>query len=193
MPAKHLMRYLDSRQRPYKRRKTMGPARITLSQLPASVKPEVKFSDRDVFGVGSSTFGQIQARPDSIASTQGDDGDQMTGSACFLKGIDYSLTLPSTGWNTCRVSVLIPRDPSITPTGLKPNTRYGHREFIVLHDELFSISDRNHCRIKRTLNLKQKWNLSGSTITENNVTVIYNLDSALSGVNHVLRTYFTDP
>jgi len=172
-----------------KRRKTMAKPKIALSQLPASVKPEVKFSDAS--GTVTGFTNSVLVRPD-IVSSQGNDGDQMIGSDVFLRSLDYSCVLPSTGWATARVSILIPRDPSISPTFLAPQNKYPHREFVVLHDELFSITERNHCRIKRKLDLKQKWNLTGSTITENNVIVVLNVDSSVSTIASV-RTYFIDP
>jgi len=175
-----------------KRRKTAARQKITLAQLPASVKPEVKFSDRT--STVSANWSFIQAVPDATfaAVPQGDDGDQMTGSDCFLRSVDYSLDLPTTGWGTCRVSVLVPRDPSISPVQLAPTLKYGHREFIVLYDELFSINEKNHCRIKRKLDLKQKWNLDGTVITDNNVYVLANTDSVVVHTS-AMRTYFTDP
>jgi len=171
-----------------KRRKTAP--RITLAQLPPSVRPEVKFSDRT--DAVSNAFLSIQSRPDSSVTYQGDDGDQMVGSEVYLKALDFTLDLPSTGWATCRVSVIVPRDPSITPTALGPNLRYSHHEFIVLHDEVFSINEKNHARIKRTLNMKQKWNITGTTITEGNVYVVSNLNSSAVQTG-TIRTYFTDP
>ena len=173
-----------------KRRKTMSKPKITMSQLPPSVKPEIKFSDRQV--LDTSTVNELQVRPDGLSVAQGDDGDQMTGSDCFLKGVDYTLRLPSTGWNICRVSVIVARDPSITPAALNPALRYGHREFQVLHDEVFSINERNHCHIKKKLDMKQKWNLTGTVITENNVYIMANLDSSVSHLS-IARLYFTDP
>lgn len=176
-----------------KRRKTMMKPKIALSQLPASVKPEVKFSDRRALqSTAVASAGSIFLRPDDITTTQGDDGDQMTGSDVFLRAVDYSLQLPTSGWNICRVSILIPRDPSITAAPLLPVFRYSHREFVVLHDEVFSSNEKNHCRIKKTLNLKQKWNLTGTTITENNVLVIANFDQNVA-FDSSARTYFTDP
>lgn len=175
---------------PRKRRKTRSKTKITLAQLPSSVRPEVKFSDRSI-SVSSGFFSTIQCRPDSFGA-QGDDGDQMIGSEVFLRSFDYSLALPSTGWSTCRVSVLIPRDPSITPTSLARESKYSHREYIVLHDEFFSLNERNHCRIKKALNMKQKWNLTGTTITEGNVQIVVNLDGTID-FDHGVRTYFTDP
>lgn len=171
------------------KRRRMAP-KITLAQLPPSVRPEVKFSDRAT--ALTNSFSPIEARPDEYTTQQGDDGDQMTGSEVFLKSIDYTLSLPSTGWSTCRVSVIIPRDPSISPTVLTPHFRYSHREFIVLHDEVFSINEKNHCRIKRKLDLKQKWSVTGTTITEGNVYVVSNIDTTLQQ-KAMLRTYYTDP
>jgi len=173
-----------------KRRKTSQKQQVTLAQLPASVRPEVKFSDRNQAGTG--TFNTLQARPDTFTTTQGDDGDQMTGSECYLKALDYTIELPSTGWNIARVTVLMPRDPTIAPTGRTPTFRYSHREFVVLYDEVFSINEKNHCRIKQKLNMKQKWSVSGTTITEGNVQVVCNID-AIVGYDCALRTYFTDP
>jgi len=172
-----------------KRRKT--GRKITLAQLPASVKPEVKFSDRTL--TSSATFqSSILIRPDAFSTPQGDDGDTMTGSDCFLRSLDYSIALPATGWNYARVSVLIPRDPTVSATSLAPQSKYGHREFVVLYDELFSINEKNHCRIKKVLNLKQKWNISGSVLTENNVIVTCNTDASVTHQS-AARTYYTDP
>ena len=175
-----------------KRRKTSRRQQVTLAQLPASVRPEVRYSDRTFNSFG--TFISLQARPDASATPQGDDGDQMTGSECYLKAIDVGIDLPSTGWNTARVSVIMPRDPSISPTNLDATLRYGHREYVVLYDELFSITEKNHCRIKQKLNMKQKWSVTGSTITEGNVLVVCNINAA-SSVNYksAIRTYYTDP
>jgi len=174
-----------------KRRKTSQRQQVTLAQLPASVRPEVKFSDRQASGTTNSFA--ISLRPDASLTQQGDDGDQMIGSECYLKSVDYTLALPSTGWNQCRVSVIMPRDPSISASSLTPSMRYSHREFIVLYDEVFSVNERNHCRIKQKLGMKQKWSITGTTITEGNVIVVANLDAVVGSVTSYARTYYTDP
>ena len=175
-----------------KRRKTSQRQQITLAQLPPSVRPEVKFSDRQASG--SASFFAISLRPDFSSTYQGDDGDQMVGSECYLKAVDYTLSLPTSGWTLCRVSIIIPRDPSISATALAPAQRYGHREFVVLHDEVFSVNEKNHCRIKNfPLKMKQKWSVSGAVINEGNAIVVANLDTSTAGVVSYARTYFTDP
>jgi len=160
-----------------------------MNQLPSAIKPEVKFSDREI--VLPLLSSPLNVRPDAGNAAQGNDGDQMNGSDVFLRSVDYSLLLPPTGWAAARVSILIPRDPSINPSWIRPDKKYSHREFVVLHDEFFSITEKNHCRVKRVLNMKQKWNITGTTITENNVIVVCNTDT---NVNHTatLRTYFND-
>jgi len=173
-----------------KRRKTSQRQRVTLAQLPISVRPEVKFSDREIFATGSNQT--LSLRPDAVFTYQGDDGDQMVGSECFLKAVDFSLELPTTGWGSCRVSVIVPRDPTVAAGALAPRFRYGHREFAVLYDELFSITERNHCRIKQKLSMKQKWNSTGTTITEGNALILINVDASVS-IKAVARTYYTDP
>jgi len=171
-----------------KRRKTAR--KITLAQLPASVKPEVKFSDRTL--TTTNFVSQTLVRPDAFSTPQGDDGDGMIGSDVYLRSVDYAIALPTTGWNTARVSILIPRDPSISPSLLAPQSKYPHREFIVLYDEFFSINEKNHCRIKKVLNLKQKWNIAGSVLNENNVIVVCNTNASVLH-SAAARTYYTDP
>lgn len=172
---------------PKRRRLSRRKAKITLNQLPSSVKPEVKF--RDISQTVTSVFTQHQLRP-----FQGDDGDDFIGSECFLKAVDTSLSIDPTGsWTCARVSIVLARDPTVSPIGLiNPTYRYGHREFAVLYDEFISKNEKNGSRIKLPLNMKQKLNTTGTTITEGNVLVCVQLDVS-SPMTVTSRLYFTDP
>ena len=176
-----------------KRRRFNPKPKIALSQLPASVKPEVKFSDKELIPISATAFVELEVAPDSSFTQQGDDGDQMIGSEIYMRSLDYTASLPGTGWTNGRLTIVMRRDPSITPTALGPHLKYSHREYVVLHDEVFSAVDMTMVRVKKTLNMKQKWNLTGSIIQEGAVYVLLNLDTAVSGIETSMRLYFTDP
>lgn len=175
-----------ARNAPKRRRLTRKP-KIELSQLPASVKPEVKFEDIDSGVLISPSFIN-QLKP----TAQGDDGDDFIGSECYLRSVDVTACLNASGWANARLSIVVARDPTVAPTYRIPQQKYGHREFIVLYDEYFSENDKNGIRVKRTLNMKQKYNLSGTLLTEGNVYVILTTDGSVSG-RLLSRLYYTDP
>lgn len=183
-------RALFQTPRSSKRQKTPR-AKITLAQLPSSIKPEIKFSDRFNSSAVTNSVASF-VRPGSTPGAQGLDGDQFVGSECYLRSLDYTLNLPPTGWQICRVSILMLRDPSVTPVSLDPSFRYDHHQFVVLYDEVFSSNERNHTRIKKVLNMKQKWNVLGTTLQDGNVVVVANINTPVD-VSACVRTYYTDP
>lgn len=170
-----------------KRRRTMSRPKVALSQLPASVKPEIKFNEPNTSGATSSSA-IYYVRP----TAQGDDGDDFTGSDCFLKSLDFGVLMSTTGWHACRVSVLVPKDPTTLPTYLNPLRRYNHHDFTVLYDEYFTETEKNGTRIKKTLDLKQKYNNFGTALLQNNVIVMVNVANTAT-ISGCCRTYFTDP
>lgn len=178
------MRYAPAR----KRRKTMK--RLTMAQLPAAARPETKFKDFSA----STTSGQFLT--DTIQLTQGDDGDDFNGSQVHLRALDMSMCVDGTSTGVfpdqVRVSILIPKDPTIAPTALTPTLRYGHREFTILYDEYFTPQEKNGTRIKLNLGMIQRYNVFGTAVTQNQLYVAVNTLGTTQGIRVGTRLYYTD-
>ena len=132
----------------------------------------------------------------TVKPQQGDAGNQFVGSALNLKSIDVSVYCGTAGTpgDAIRVTLLIPRDPSVVPTHLDPYRKYSERDYIILHDELIPRVASNGCRFKRNLTGKMKFNSTGTVTLENNLMVAINLEAAASGnMFGGVRLYYTDP
>ena len=163
-----------------KRRKTM---KIKKSQLPRSMIPETKFKDL-------TTSGSTPFLSNNLRVFQGDDGDDFVGSKVCLTGYDVSIAV-SSSTAIYRVSVLVPKDPSISPTSLAPTIRYGHREFTIIEDHFGSCVDTPIIRLKKKLNMIQTYTVGGTLVTHNNLYVVINV-SPSTVVDMTSRLYFTD-
>lgn len=168
-----------------KKRKTMK--KLTMAQLPAAARPETKF--KDFSGTAAANDQLIM----NLILLQGDDGDDFVGSQVHLRALDFSVrTTQATNLNACRVSILIPKDPTVAPTGLRPTLRYGHREFTILYDEFFTENEKNGTRIKLDLGMVQRYNALGTAVTQNNLYIAVNTYDTVALINADARLYYTD-
>lgn len=153
--------------------------------IPKSLMPETKFTDR-TSTVASSFFNAFTVLP-----LQGDDGDDFIGSKINLRSLDVT-SFVSTPTNV-RVSVLIPKDPSVAPTSIGPNLKYSQHDFHILYDEFFTAPDKSGTRFKISLNGKTaEWNTLGSTVLKNNIYVVTN-SSVSNTIISSSRLYYNDP
>jgi hypothetical protein len=169
-----------------RRRVTKSTMRVPLSALPRSVIPETKFHDTTIVTVASNFMTA------SIVPPQGQDGDQFIGSQLRCKSLDFSWwTNTATPDASVRISVLIPKDPSITPVFLPAQSRYDHHDFTVVHDVFFSTQDTRCQRISLPINAIVRFNKLGTTITQNDIFIAVNSTANLAQTSEC-RLYYTD-
>lgn len=155
--------------------------KIKKSQLPRGMVPETKF--KDLTGTMSSALNRTQIR-----MFNGNDGDDFNGAQCTIIGLDITCLL---GASDSRLTIVVPKDPSIVPSGTPPQNRYDHREYTILFDEVISSQDRTIYRKKMKLNLPQRYSNTGAAVLHNNLYVLLNSET-VSTTTVVTRVYFTD-
>lgn len=163
--------------------------KITMQQLPAAARPETKYAD---FLLAPTTASSAIL---NLRMFQGDDGDDFIGSQVHLKSLDMSVGLDNgaaTDQNYCRVSILIPKDPTVVPVALGPTQRYDHRSFTILYDEFFTTQEKNGTRIKLNLGMIQRYNVLGTNVTQNNLYFAVNTFSTVGTIDCAARLYYTD-
>jgi hypothetical protein len=154
--------------------------------LPRSIIPETKFHDTQITTVSSNFMTA------SIVPPQGQDGDQFIGSQLRCKSLDFSWwATTSTQDVSVRISVLIPKDPSVTPVFLPAQSRYDHHDFTIVHDVLFSTQDTRCQRITLPLNAIVRFNKTGTAVTQNDIFIAVNCTGNLTQTSEC-RLYYTD-
>jgi len=182
--------------RPVKRRRTMVSA--TQRKLSRLRSPEVKYKDFNVTS-GTSPEGIIQ----NMLVTQGDDGNDYTGSKLFMERLDTTCHLQQDAsggsGRILRLTVLMPKDPTTTPILLAPHQRYDERLFTIIYDEVISGygqvgGARRKISLKR---MQEKISSDSSVIIKGNVFVCWNWGSTSfasdeANVQVGTRLYYTD-
>lgn len=178
--AKRSLRWaLGPRKRTRRTRRSFPPRRMLNA-------PETKFHDTNNAVVGTHVTAVV-------SPTQGDDGDDFIGSKINLKALDISCYGTGLSAYSYRLSVLIPKDPSVSPVWVSPHFKYDQHDFHILYDEFFTGSLKRGTRIRLDLTGRvMEWNTSGTTVLKNNIIVVLNSDVSES-IYIGSRLYYTDP
>lgn len=168
-----------------KRRKLMS--KITLRSLPKSILPETKYIDFQVFQ-DNTGFSSVSA----IVINQGAGRAQRTGNKVFIKSLDISFASNPSALANYRITVLIPKDPSIAPVQLPPDSKYNQDDFWVLRDTLKSTQESTTHRMIVPINSTQTYGSTGLPLANRLYVVACSTNTAISGAVLTTRMYYTD-
>lgn len=168
------------------RTKRQRTSKVPMSAIPRQLVPETKYQNLTGNQLTTSFV------TSSMVVSQGNGRAERVGNKVFMKGLDISFAFGAgTTPANARLSVLVPKDPSIAPAALNPLLRYSQDDFHILFDELYSSVDSRSGRVKLPLNRLQTYNGAlSSNILSNNVYVVVN--SPTSEPEFSVRYYFTD-
>lgn len=169
-----------------KKKARMTP-KLPMASLPRAVIPETKWID--IVGTGTSPF--ITA---PLLINQGSGREQRNGNKVFIRTIDVSVTMDSLFNGTARVSVVIPKNSTITPIALGVGLRYSQDEYFILHDSLISGKDKTCLRLRLPVNKTQQYfsPTPGTIPNTNYLYVLVNGSAAAALPTISYRAYFTD-
>mgnify|MGYP000054493946 CR=1 FL=1 len=172
---------------PVKRRRTMAAA--TQRKLAKMRSPEVKYRD-----FNSNAPGAADGLVTQCNVTQGDDGDDYTGSKLFMERIDTCVVV-NEPIGACRLTVLMPKDPTSAPVPLSARFRFDERQFHILYDELIPGGGVDNCE-RRKISIKrmqEKVSATTNVIIKGNLYACWSFSETLSlGAGSTTRLYFTD-
>lgn len=163
------------------------------SLIPRGMVPETHY--RDYFGVSNSTPSADTFMICNVSSVPlGVGVGQRTGDRIFMKTLDITMQTRYSG----RLSVLIPKDPTVLPTALDFTARYDHGDFTILHDAVVNCNDSSSDvqvtlrRLKIPLNMERVFRSNTDVVSKNNIIVVFNSATAQLTTGRIqTRLYFT--
>lgn len=151
------------------------------AMLPRVVIPETHYVDFTDQNVLTETVCTASLNVISI----GNQKSQRIGDKLTITGIDLTLRYK----DACRLSILIPKDPTVVPTALDPTTRYSHNDFTIIHEKVLSPSVNGENALyhfKKKMNLPRQYQSNNNSVVRTGSLYVM-VNSVLPGATGDLK------